>query len=45
MEKDAVNLGKTTDVTQVNHEILNTKEKEIQSWRSEKVFDKTDNNG
>ena len=34
-----------TYVTQVNHETLNAKEKELQSWRPEKVFDEIENNG
>ena len=38
-------LVNQTYVTQVNHEILNAKEKELQSWRSEKVFDKIEKNG
>ena len=29
----------------LNHNILNAKEKELQSWRSEKVFDEIENNG
>ena len=31
--------------SQVNHAILNAKEKEVQSWKSEKVFDEIENNG
>ena len=38
-------LVNQTYVTQVNHEILNAKEKELQSWRSEKVFDEIEKNG
>ena len=38
-------LENQTYVTQVNHKILNAKEKELQSWRSEKVFDEIENNG
>ena len=38
-------LVNQTYVTQVNHEILNANEKELQSWRSEKVFDEIENNG
>ena len=37
-------LVNKTYVTQVNHEILNAKEKELQSWRSEKIFDEIENN-
>ena len=38
-------LVNKTYVTQVNHEILNAKEKGLQSWRSEKIFDEIENNG
>ena len=38
-------LVNKTHVTQVNHEILNAKERKLQSWRSEKVFDEIENNG
>ena len=31
-------------VAKVNHKIFNAKEKELQSWRSEKVFDEIENN-
>ena len=37
-------LVNKTYVTQVNHEILNAKERKLQSWRSEKVFDEIENN-
>ena len=38
-------LVNQTYITQVNHEILNAKEKELQSWKIEKAFDEIENNG
>ena len=32
-------------MTQVNHEMFNTREKGLQSWRSENIFDEIENNG